>query len=341
MSDTRTPRSLLAQLSWWFHPRMEEVAVEALAYILNRYPASRGGLNELVGWAVPDLRLSHETFETEAADLDLTRPDVLQKGDDGKERLFIEAKFYAGLTRNQPVRYLERLPDEGISALMFLAPSGRAEELWPQLLRRLEKKCIPHSDLDHPRCVQIDGTRKHLFITDWMTLLDSMGGRLEGSESGLAELGQLRGLVRFAEDREEKARRPGKLLVERVTKIGRASGWLDTKGLNVTPRPYGHGRYARFGRRYRIGVWLGINSDLWEECDSTPMWLDCRKWVFPNGQGWNERVHSTLQDRMGSHVKQIGKKRWVAVVPEGGKGADSYAAALEQIADILDELAEP
>ena len=53
MDDTEMSRSLLAQLSWWFHPRMEEVAVEALAYILNRYPASRGGLNERVlgrGW---------------------------------------------------------------------------------------------------------------------------------------------------------------------------------------------------------------------------------------------------------------------------------------------------
>ena len=338
MDDTEMSRSLLAQLSWWFHPRMEEVAVEALAYILNRYPASRGGLNELVKHAVPGLQLSHETFETEAAGLDLTRPDVLQKGDDGKERLFIEAKFYAGLTRNQPVPYLGRLPAEGVTALMFLAPSRRVEELWPKLLRRLDDSGMPYSDVGS-RCVQIRGTGKHLLITDWMTLLDSMGGRLEGSESGLAELGQLRGLVRFAEDREEKARRPGKVLVERVTKIGRVSGWLDTKGLNVTPRPYGYGRYARFGRRYRIGVWLGINSDLWEECDSTPMWLDCRKWVFPNGQGWNERVRSALQDRMGSHVRQIGKKRWVAVVPEGGKGADSYAAALEQIADILDELA--
>ena len=340
MNDTEMSRSLLAQLSWWFHPRMEEVAVEALAYILNRYPASRGGLNELVRRAVPDLPLSHETFETEAVDLQRRRPDVLQKGEDGEERLFIEAKFYAGLTRNQPVRYLERLPAEGVTALMFLAPSRRVEELWPKLLRRLDDSGMPYSDVGS-RCVQIRGTGKHLFITDWMTLLDSMGGRLEGSAPGLAELGQLRGLVRFAEDREEKARRPGKLLVERVTKIGRTSGWLDTKGLRPTPRSYGYGRYSRFGRRYRIGVWLGINSDLWEECDSTPMWLDCRKWVFKNGQGWNESVRSALQECMGSHVKQIGKKRWVAVVPEGGKGADSYAAALEQIADILDELAEP
>ena len=53
MSDTEMSRPLLAHLSWRFHPRMEEVAVAALAYILNRYPASREGLNEVLRQAVP------------------------------------------------------------------------------------------------------------------------------------------------------------------------------------------------------------------------------------------------------------------------------------------------
>ncbi|WP_419860450.1 hypothetical protein [Candidatus Palauibacter sp.] len=340
MSDTETSRPLLAQLAWWFHPRMEEVAVEALAHILNRYPASRGGVNELLVRAVPNLRVSHETFETEAADLQRRRPDMLQKGDDGEERLFIEAKFYAGLTRNQPVPYLERLPKAGVSALMFLAPRSRVEELWPRLLKRLDEGGLPHSAV-RPYCARINGTGKHLLITHWTTLLDSMGGRLEGSETGLAELQQLRGLVRFAEDREAKARRPGKGLVEDITKIGRQSGWLDTKRLNAAPRSYGYGRYARFGSRYTIGVWLGINRDLWEESDSTPLWLDCRKhWTFPPGHGWNERVQSILKDRMGGSVKEVGKTLWVPVNPERGKGADSYAAALERIVEMLDELAE-
>ena len=88
MAETDT---LLAHLSWRFHPRMEEVAVAALAYVLNRYPASREGLDELLRGTVKDMRLSNQEFETEAFASDGTRPNVLQKGDDGKkERLFIE-----------------------------------------------------------------------------------------------------------------------------------------------------------------------------------------------------------------------------------------------------------
>ena len=139
MDDTEMSRSLLADLSWRLHPRMEEVAVAALAYILNNYPDTRGGLKELLEQGVPEMRSSDEPFQTEAADPDGTRPDVLQERDDGKERLLIEAKFHATLTPNQPVPYLERLPAEGVSVLLFLAPSARVASLWPRLLRRMNE----------------------------------------------------------------------------------------------------------------------------------------------------------------------------------------------------------
>ena len=110
--------------------------MEALAYILDRYPASVEGLAELLE-SVPGMMSSSQPFETEAVAPDGTRPDMLQRGEDGSERLFIEAKFYAPLTRNQPVSYLNRLPENGVSVLMFLAPAERVEELWPELLGKL------------------------------------------------------------------------------------------------------------------------------------------------------------------------------------------------------------
>ena len=70
---------------------MEVLAVAVLEYILNRYPDSRGGLDEWLRDAVPGMGLSGERFETEVADPKLGRPDVLQRGDSGEERCFIEA----------------------------------------------------------------------------------------------------------------------------------------------------------------------------------------------------------------------------------------------------------
>ena len=89
----KASRPLLAQLAWRFHPRMEEVAVAALAYILNRYPVSRGGLSEVLEHIVPGMRLSDEAFQTEVSFPDGARPDVLQKGVDGQRRLMVEAKL--------------------------------------------------------------------------------------------------------------------------------------------------------------------------------------------------------------------------------------------------------
>ena len=352
MGHTEGPDGLLARLSWWFHPRMEEVAVEGLAYLLNRYPVSRGGVDEVLRDAGVELRTSHEPFETEAADLEKGRPDILQKGEpsqegeDPEKRLFIEAKFYAGLTKNQPVAYLKQLPPEGVSVLMFLAPSNRVDELWRKLLGRLDKDGLtyrwpPPTCDPWPRRLQIEGTDKNLLLTDWTTLMDAMDRRLARCESALAELRQLRALVDLAESRGRKARRPGKELVDRVTACGKESGWLDTKGLLATPRAYGYGRYARFGGNFKIGVWLEINSDLYEEYNSTPLWIDCRtKWELEDGQGWNADVESTFKTTMGSNFKQIGDERWLAVVPKHGKSPEDYAATLGRIADILDPLAD-
>lgn len=338
MSERQDPWPLLARLSWRFHPRMEEVAVEALAYILNRYPASREGLAEFVERAVKGLSLSDQPFETEVAAPDGTRPDIVHQGDDGTERLFIEAKFFAPLTQNQPVSYLRRLPDQPNTLLVFLAPSERVEELWKELLDRLAGSDMPHSEVAgaRSRCVGIEGTGKHLLITDWTKLMDKMEEQLTDSGWGLAELRQLRGLVEIAKSQERKAS-SGKQLVDRVTESGKAKGWLDTRGLRATPRPYGYGRYANLGQRYRLCVWLGVNRELHEKLASTPLWLQCDTWSARN---WQERVRPALKSSMSPHVYEWGSVLWIAVRPEGSKRADDYAVALERIAGIVDELAD-
>jgi len=285
-------------------------------------------------------------FETEARDPELGRPDVLQRGDGGEERFLIEAKFDAPLMPAQPVSYLEQLPSDGISVLMFLVPTLRVEELWPRLLLRLDVKGISYAQLEHRRCVRIDGTEKHLCIIDWTTLLDSMEEPLVGDEFGRADLRQLRGLVRFAEAKESKARLPGEEMVNAVVKLGKAAGWLATRTMaggtyGIAPRGYGYGRYARLDRLYKLGVWLGINSSLHQEFGSTPLWVCCTDWSYADGQGWNPGVKAILQARMGSTLHEVGKQLWVPVIPEGGEEPNRYAAALERIVGILDELAEP
>lgn len=336
MSDTEMSRPLLAHLTWRFHPRTEEVAVAALAYILNRYPASREGLNDVLQQMVPDLPLSDGPFQTEVSAPDGTKLDVVQTGMDGEERLFIETKFHASLTPNQPVPYLKRLPKDGVSALMFLAPSWRVKTLWPQLLHRLDKAGM-RASAEGPWCATVAGTDKHLLVTDWTTLLDSMEARLAGSGEGLADVRQLIGLVRFAARNAPKSPHAGETLVKQVAAIGRSTGWINEDRLRPTPKPYGYGRYMKLGRSAKLGVWVGFNTDLHEEFRATPLWISVERWTDPDSQGWHEGIVPTLKERLSPYTKQAASRLWVGVVPEERSDPDSYAEELQRIAEILDE----
>jgi len=338
VSDNEMSRPLLAHLAWRFHPRTEEVAVEALAHILNRHPASRQGLNDVLQQAVPGLELSDGPFETEAGAPDGTRPDVMQTGGDGKERLFIEAKFHAPLTPNQPVPYLRRLPKDGVSALVFLAPSSRLKTLRAALLHRIDKAGMRVAAEDGH--VTIDGTGKHVLVTDWTTLLRSMEARLAGSGEGVADVLQLIGLARFAEENAPKSAHAGEALVKQVAATGRDSGWIDEDGLRPAPSSHGYGRYMRLGRRAKLGVWVGFNTDLHEEFKVTPLWIYVVRWKNPDSQGWYECIVPTLKERMAPYIKPFGRGLWVGVVAAEPADPDSYAEELERIAGILDEAAD-
>ena len=273
---------------------------------------------------------------------------MLQKGADGKDRLLIEAKFSAPLTSNQPVAYLKLLPANHTSALAFLAPSGRADRLWEELLQRVEAAGMKGRGLSSTttsRCVKICGTPKHLLVTDWTTLLSEMEASLDAEldvfRSGLADLRQIQGLVEFANEEHAKAIQPGKGMVEAVTGLAKKSEWFHTKDLKAVPNGGDFGRYVRLGRLYRLGVWFGINSTLHEEFAATPLWIHCSKWSDDHHGLWNEGVASSLKAHANPYVKPEGEKLWVGVIPEDPDSIDSYAAVLERIAEILDGFAQP
>ena len=56
---------------------------------------------------------------TQATGEEGERPDLAGFDRNGRERVLVEAKFWAGLTDNQPIAYLERLPANRPGALLF------------------------------------------------------------------------------------------------------------------------------------------------------------------------------------------------------------------------------
>lgn len=108
MNPTTRP-TVLARLSWKLSSQPETVATEALGHIFAESAEARTALRSFV--------LSHgvDTGSIAGVKTEVTGdkgdiPDLACWDHDGRERLLIENKFWAGLTSNQPVTYLERLP---------------------------------------------------------------------------------------------------------------------------------------------------------------------------------------------------------------------------------------
>ena len=221
-----------------------------------------------------------------------TRVDLVGIDEEKVERVLIEAKFRADLQPTQPTAYLNRLTGDGATVLLFVVPEDRSQLLWPDLRNRLSHADMGFSDVDgERRCIRIERTDKHLMVISWGSLLDCMIARSREEQERTIEsdIIQLRGLAEYAESEEfrpirereerfgsdsESARgdRDLRRMIDRVTDHGVNAGWLDRKGLNRTPRPYGYGRYVRFPYS-GAEPWFGINYDLYKETGDTPLWL--------------------------------------------------------------------
>ena len=277
--------TLLAHLSPSFTSQTENIAVEALGYVLNKYAGTREGLDDVVRSGVRDVKPIVKVC-TQVSKQDGTRPDLVGIDEDGAERVLIEAKFWAELTPRQPAAYLDRLPDDKPAVLLFLVPEERIASLWQELRERAKSASKTLSEVNSERkCMRVDDSQRHILLVSWTGLLDRMSARVTDEQDAVADIRQLRGLADFAEEgrfrpirdnREEfgpdsRHMRDMKRVIDAATERGIAEGWASRKGLNRTPRSYGYGRYLKLGG---LEVWFGVHTGRWERDGETPLWLD-------------------------------------------------------------------
>src|SRR6516162_613075 len=268
------------------HP--ENLATEALAFIVNRSATMREELRNLFGRTgieLPPLaRFQSQAGDEQGNILDLIGLDAM-----GAERLFIENKFWAGLTENRPAGYLERLPAEGGGLLVFIVPSRRFAIVWSELARSAKNR---GTHLPNPE--QLAGdlffTRltpsTALAATTWSAVLNSLEAvaRASGEISSAADIAQLRSLCdtmdtdAFLPVRVEELTNlemPRRLigLADLIGDLGEqavATGIADRKGLRPTHGWYSAGQYLKIGP---AGAWLGIDHKNWSRYGISPFWV--------------------------------------------------------------------
>ena len=206
----------------------------------------------------------------------------------------VEAKFWAGLTDNQPNSYLKRLRRGG--ALLFVAPEARLDTLWPELERRAKKGGFEWpADADDGRSVDVGG--KRMILTDWRTLLDA-AERCASAASDTATVTSVQQLKGLCEREDEAAFVPltreelGPELARRLVHLNRTidrvvvkaskKGLVRTEGVGRKLARDGYGRWLELGIRKGdswvnsrpAGACLCMHYTAWAQYGETPIWLE-------------------------------------------------------------------
>lgn len=279
--------SMFGHLATRFSPGAENLATEALAYILGRSPAARLALNQIpatLGLRLPEIR----SYRTQYAGQDQAIPDLAGLDSAGRPVLLVENKFWAGLTPNQPAAYLGRLPEDGPGLLLFVVPAKRLHNIWPDLVvsaARAGLQLPPASPHGADALCGHVGQRT-LVVTSWQSLLDRIEAeaRASGEAPVLSDVLQLRGLC---EQMDSTSYVPASLEELTNTEVPRrliavadlvpemcaraiAAGIADGRGLRPTHYWHGAGRYIRIGT---TGGWVGIEHRLWVRYGIGPLWI--------------------------------------------------------------------
>ena len=296
--------------------RAEPVATQALAYLLNASPDIATAFIDVVGRtgiaAFTPGRIAAE--EKQGGDF----PDVTIRDADGVVRILVENKFWAGLTDAQPLAYLEELPSDATSAVVFVVPYQRMHSLWGELREKCRRNEVALENESTTDAITWAWTGpRALAITSWKHVLGTLeqAASAGGHEGILRDILQLRGLTdqentgEFLPLREDEvtdvnvARRLINYtgLIEEVAARLVTDGVAETKSLRPSHTYTAAGRYLTLHSRF--GVWLGVDLERWRDRGITPVWLEHDanySWSGIEGRSWQaEKLFDDAQDSDG------------------------------------------
>ena len=277
--------------------KSEDVASDVVAYLINEsnlQDAIRNLLKQM-GIAPPRPHFRARTRkrgEHGAPDIQLFSPN-----DHEAPFIFIENKFWSGLTSNQPCSYLRKLDPGG--TVLFVVPEQRRDYIWSNIGDRCRKENGSFNVTAGRFCASTDG--RFVMVITWHKLLKEFFDLSAPQESSdtrlfLYELRRLCG----AEERKfmnlelsvENSKRNDlagavydlMYLAEQLASRARDEQLFNYKRLS------GECGVCFAGTRGEIGgysAWIGFDSRLW----SNP---PREGWYGSNSLGWQEPPSSPL-----------------------------------------------
>ena len=177
----------------------EPAATKAFAFILN---SDREAAKAFVRRVAHEMDI--ESFELGRIEGQFAsesgRPDLVIHDAQNRPRLIVEFKFWAGLTENQPVGYLNLLPADEQAALLFVVPKRRVDAVWSKLRGVCQGDGLSLAEGPDGRAMawaqvgSCDGNRV-LAITSWEHLFEELFQGV-GDPDTRSNIDQLQGLTK-------------------------------------------------------------------------------------------------------------------------------------------------
>ncbi len=333
--------TLLAHLYSRIKGSQEDVATLSLQYLLSNYEPLEREFNIFLSEKLHvDVR-KDISYVCQSVGDDNERPDMSGRDLNGREVLLCEAKFYAGLTDNQPGTYLDRLRKEEGAGLLFICPRDRVISLWDKVLSR----CKEYDEIT-ARCVDIHGV--HMAIASWNEILRLLmrTANAEARDS-ISDIEQLEGYCALMESKafiplksEDLGSDVARLferymyILDKVTDsiLADKNVIATTRGLKATSHRHG---YKRFIYIDDFGVDLRFDLQFWADIRK----VDTPFWVCFRDRDWHTADYIIKKVSVVSEMRKAeesGRRLYLALDPLTNAAEDDLIEDLKrQIFDYM------
>jgi hypothetical protein len=177
-------RSFLAYVAEQYNRKKEDVATDALVYLLKKNRTARMAFRRFVldrcDYTLP--KIYSVTSRTKGFN---GVPDLQVSDENGVCCAIVENKFRAGLTQNQPVGYFKELRDDG-GLILFVVPKDRIDKIWNELRSRCEEADRPIEPVSNMR-FSGQSAKHRLCVVSWDQLICHLEDGLDNDDAQTVE----------------------------------------------------------------------------------------------------------------------------------------------------------
>ncbi len=333
----------------------EDVATDALAYILNTHESAQRGMMKILRGIISDL--PNLQFRTQMSEGSI-RPDMW--GYSGLvTHLFVENKFWAGLTDNQPIAYLEELAKyTHQTLLMMIVPGAREQTMITELSRRMIEAEFNYNEekINIKEIVWCAKTSLYtaLALTSWPRIIEFLKKESVDDPVALNDLTMLQSLCDAADigkfvpmnSREINNQLIPTLILQLgqiirdAIQLGLRHQIISNQGLTETVNWEKFGKYIWLNEPNSVGIWFGLDHQLWKAYGVSPLWVKFSTTEF--GRAYdiepvlrlsNDKTHLLVTLDDGTLAYSINIKTMV----DKDQVIQDIVDQLKELADILSE----